>query len=116
MSTANQTIRERALAACLSGMKQESVAALYGVNRSTLWRWRQQVLQGRGLDPGRSPGGPRKISREQEGSLEAQLRAHPDATLDEHLALWTQGQGPSVSRATMARSISRLGWSRKKRV
>ncbi len=114
MSIASREVRERAIAACLSGLDQQTVAALCGVNRSTIWRWRHQLRQGQGLEAGRPPGGRRKISVEQEALLEAQLREHADATLEEHCEIWKQRQGQMVSRATMARSIHRLGWTRKK--
>ena len=107
--------RSRALGALVGGMSVGVVAACYGVNRSTLWRWRAALLRGQGLEPGCSPGGERKIGPEQESALLAQLRAHSDATIDEHLALWRGEQGQQVSRATMGRAIQRLGWTRKKR-
>ncbi len=97
-------------------MKMGMVAAAHGVHRSTVWRWHDQLSSGQGFEPGRGPGGPRKIGVEHHPLLEAQLRAHPDATLEEHRLLWQQQQGPCVSRATMARAITRLGWTRKKRV
>jgi transposase len=97
-------------------MKTGVVAALYGVHRSTLWRWREQLSCGHGLEAGHSPGGPRKIDVAQHPALAAQLGAASDATLEEHMVLWHQQQGQLVSRATMARAIVRVGWTRKKRV
>jgi hypothetical protein len=41
------------------------------------------------------------------------VEAHPDATLDEHLALWRE-QGHSLSRATIDRAIKRLKLTYKK--
>lgn len=120
MKVTNRDQRGRAIRAILCGMKKGDVAACYGVNRSTLWRWHHQLISGKGLDPKRSAGGKRAIGADREGALEAQLRAHPDATLEEHVALWQQQTGQKVSRATMGRAtmgraITRLGWSRKKR-
>ena len=116
MAISTADVRSRALGALIGGMKAGVVAALYGVNRSTLWRWHAQLCSGQGLEPGHSPGGPRKIGVEQHVTLEVQLRAHSDATLEEHAALWHQQQRQRVSRATMARAITRVGWTRKKRV
>lgn len=49
-----------------------------------------------------------------EAGLEAQLRAHDDATLEYHCQMWEQGHGETVSRWTMSRIIKHLGWTRKK--
>ncbi len=48
-------------------------------------------------------------------TLLTRLEAAPDATLDAHLQWWN-AQHPEhpISRATLDRAITRLGWSRKK--
>ncbi len=44
---------------------------------------------------------PRRISEADHPQLEAHVRAHADATLDEHVWLWHEAQGQQVHRATM---------------
>lgn len=108
-------LRLRALGALVQGMTQREVMRVFGISRTTLHHWRLREQQGT-LAPRRSPGGPRKLSEEQEALLWVQLQQHPDATVDEHLRLWQSQQGHPVSRATMGRAILRLNWTRKKRV
>jgi transposase len=55
------------------------------------------------------------LSEEQAAALLEQFKAHPDATLDEHCALWLKQSGISLSNPTMWRWTKRLGWTRKKR-
>lgn len=108
-------MRRMAIQAVLNRLEIGVVAALYEVDCSTLWRWRDR-LPAKGLEAGRSPGRPRCIGPAQVALLEEQLRLHPDATLDEHVAFWLVTAQRKVSRATMDRAIKALGWTRKKRV
>jgi|SRR4051812_24073217 transposase len=108
-------LREQALAALATGMTQAQVCQVFGIHRSSLHRWIVRQHEG-SLEDKVACGGPRKITVEQASLLVAQLQAHPDATLDEHKQFWHQQQGLVVSRATMARAIERVGWTRKKRV
>jgi transposase len=108
-------LRERALAAIAGGMSVTQATVVFGVSRATLYRWLERQAQD-DLAPRCSPGGPRKIPPEQETQLEAQLRQHPDVTLDEHRRLWHQEQGQLVSHSTLKRAMARLQWTRKKRV
>lgn len=91
------------------------IAAMTGVSESSLYRWKRAVAAGASLTPGASPGGPRKIGREDEAALRAQVAATPDATLAEHCAAWGAAGHAPVSPATMSRALARLGLSRKKR-
>ena len=60
------------------------------------------------------PGRSRRIGREAEAALVAQVRAAPDATLAEHCATWAASTGVGVSPATMSRALGRAGWPLKK--
>lgn len=98
-------------------MKRSEVCRVFGIHRTTLYEWHQRAQQGSLRDRPAS-GSPRKIKSEHEAALLQQLQASPDATLEEHVARWKAQQGHHVSRATMARSILRLGpqgWTHKKR-
>jgi transposase len=59
---------------------------------------------------------PRSIPVEKEDELKALIQEQPDRTLKELAELYTVRTGVSVSRATIGRMMSRLGYSRKKRL
>ena len=109
-------LRERALSAWEGGMATREVLATFGVARSTLYRWKEQHQQQGHLRPGASPGGSRRITTEQDAALLAQVQAHPDAYLREHVVLWQQQSGQQVSLSTMRRAVLRLNQTLKKRV
>jgi transposase len=108
-------LRERLLQAVTSGLSVVEVARITGVSESTIGRYKRKAAAGESLDPGTSPGGPRKITSDEEDALRAQVAASPDATLDEHGAAWVQAGHAVVSRATMSRALTRLGLPLKKR-
>jgi transposase len=111
----SRDLRERLLQALASGLPAVEVAQRTSVSVSSLHRWQGKAAAGQSLEPGRSPGGPRKIGSEAEPALHAQVAAHPDATLAEHCAFWTAEGHEPVSVATMSRALQRVGLSRKKR-
>jgi transposase len=49
-----------------------------------------------------------------EAGLVEQLRAHPDATREEHCQMWEASHGVTVSPASITRAWQALGWTRKK--
>ncbi len=107
-------LRERALAALESGMKRSQVCLVFGIHRNTLHRWRRRGQNGT-LESVRPRGAKGVLEPEDQEVLLAQLQAHSDATIDEHLRLWQEAGNKGVSRATLGRAILRLGWTRKKR-
>lgn len=111
----SRDLRERLLQAVTSGLAVVEVARITGVSESTIRRYRRKAVAGVSLDPGRSPGGPRKIAASDEDALRAQVAAAPDATLAEHGATWAAAGHDAVSVATMSRALARLGLPRKKR-
>jgi transposase len=115
MKSYSLDLRERVVRAVRQGMSRQDVVATFGISLSTLKRWLVLDKQGT-LAPQPRPGLPPLLRREAHPLLETQLRAHPDATLQEHAALWQQSQGQKLSRATMARAILRLDYTHKKRV
>jgi transposase len=107
-------LRERLLGAIDAGLPVAEGARLFGVCPSTIRRWRCRKRTtgsvGARPRPGRSP----RIGPTQALALQAQIAAHPDATLAMHCAQWEQQQGVRVSVATMSRVIRRLGITLKK--
>jgi transposase len=104
-------LRERSLQALASGRSVTEVASLFGVSRFTLHRWRRQMVATGDLTPGRPSGRPRQLTPEQEQLVAQQGQLTPDATLDELCA----ASPVPVSRATMGRTVHRLGLTRQKR-
>jgi transposase len=110
----SRDLRERLLTMVASGLSVVEIAHRTQISPSSLQRWKRKVAAGEPLDPGVSPGGPRKIGPAAEPALRAQVAAHPDATLAEHCALWATAGHASVSCATMSRALHRLGLPLKK--
>ena len=107
-------LRERLLGAIDAGLPQAEAARLFGVGLSTIKRWRQRHRQTGSVAASPRSGRSRRIAREAEPALVAQVRAAPDATLSEHCAQWAAITGVWVSPATMSRALGRAGWPLKK--
>lgn len=110
----SRDLRERLLQAVTSGLSVVEVARITGVSESTIGRYKRTAAAGESLEPGTSPGGPRKITDAEADALRTQVTACPDATLAEHCAQWSADGHAVVSRATMRRALARLGLSLKK--
>jgi transposase len=78
MAAYSMDLRKRVLADCDAGLRTKPVAEKYGVSRTWV-RWLKQRRRETGnITPGKSPGRPRKIDRDQ---LQRLVAAYPDATL-----------------------------------
>jgi transposase len=107
-------LRERA-AAVDAGMARSEVARAYRVHPRTLERWLARRRSGAGLADRPRSGRPPAIPAGQLGALREQVRATPDATLDQHRAAWAAATGVRVSRSAMGRAVLGLGLTLKKR-
>jgi transposase len=110
----SRDLRDQALRQLDAGRPVAEVAALFGVHRSTLARWRQDRAAGLDGPRLRRPR-PAKIGAADRPRLVAQVQAHPDATLREHGAAWEAATGIAVSEATMCRALRKAGLTLKKR-
>ena len=116
MKQYSRDLRERALRQLDAGRPVGEVAALFGVHRTTLLRWRQRrELVGEAAPPAR-PGRAPAVGRAQQPALLAQVAARQDATLAEHCAAWAAATGTAASASKMCRALRRLGWPLKKRL
>ncbi len=115
MRAYSEDLRTRIVSAVEGGPSRAAAARRFSVSERTVRRYlRRQATTG-SLAPDLYRRGPAPaIPPEQGAALLAQLRAHPDATLGEHCALWQQGQGRAVSTSTMCRAQQRVGWTVKK--
>ena len=101
--------RERLLGAIDAGLPQAEAVRLFGVCVSTIGRWRQRHRTTGSVAAHVRPGRTPRIGVEQADAVQAQVAAHPDATLAQHCTRWEATQGVRVSVATMSRVIRRLG-------
>ena len=112
-------LRQAALAALAKGQQRQLVALMLGVSVPTLDRWRREQRRSGQVAP-RPRGHLRSAFGSAESAeravLKSLLEAKPDATLQEHLEGWQVLTGQRASRASLARAITRLDWTRKKRV
>lgn len=107
-------LRERLLGAIDAGLPQAEAARLFDVGVSTIKRWRRRRRETGVVTATPRPGRRRRVGRDAESGLVAQVRAAPDATLAEHCAVWAASTGVRVSPATMSRALQRAGWPLKK--
>jgi transposase len=115
MKAYSHDLRQRIVTAVQSGLSRAEVARRFSVNERTVRRYLMRQATTGSLAPIAYRRGPAPaIPPEQGPALRAQLRAHPDATLEEHCALWKQAQGRAVSASTMCRAQQRVGWTVKK--
>jgi transposase len=110
----SRDLRERALGQLDAGRPVAEVATVFGVHRSTVFRWRRQRAAGVDGPRPRRPR-PAKIGPTERPRLVAQVQATPDATLREHAVAWATTTGVAVSEATMCRALQKAGWPLKKR-
>lgn len=114
MKAYSEDLRERVLRAVDQGRSRAEMVQLLGVWLATIKRYLKQRRDEGQVRPKAIPGRTPKKRAKVEAGLEVQLRAHEDATLEQHCAFWEQAHGEPVSRWTMSRAIKRLGWIRKK--
>lgn len=107
-------LRERVLRAVDQGHLRAEIVEMFAISLATLKRYLKQYREQGHVKPKAIPGRTPKKQAKLQAGLEPQLRAHDDATLEQHCALWEQTSGEQVSRWTMSRAINHLGWTRKK--
>ena len=115
MTTLSLDVRQRMVAAIDGGTTQTEVARTFGVSTRTVRRLLKQRRESGTLTAKPRPGRARHIPVAQHAALAAQLRAHPEASLEEHAQLWQQAQAQEISDTTVWRTLRRMHWSHKKR-
>lgn len=108
-------LREQVVRAVQQGTPKAVVARRYQIGLSTVKLYLHHLTRRGHLDPRPSPGRSPRICPANHPALEAQLAAHPAATLAEHCALWERSHHVRLSPATMSRAITRLGYVRLRR-
>ena len=107
-------LRERIVAAVKDGMSKAQAARTFGVGATAVKRYVNLVQQGRSLEPGKAPGKRSKLGESGIKLLEEDLRERPTATYENRARLLHRLVGIEVSKATICRTIKRMGYTRKK--
>jgi len=115
MQAYSQDLRERVLRAADQGMPHQEIARVLGVSVATSGRYLKQRRETGQVRAKVIPGRPSQKMEALQAGLDAQLRAFPDATLEQQARYWQQSQGMHVSRWSVGRALKRMGWTRKKR-
>jgi len=115
MKAYSQDLRQRIVRAVEQGTSRNDVAHLFDVSPSTIKRYLRQKREQGTIQPKRIPGRPPTKRLALQAAFPAQLKAYPDATLQEHCEMWKAHGGIIVSSSTMSRAIQQFGWTRKKK-
>jgi len=114
MKPYSQDLRERVIAALEAGETQAAVAARFSVHKSTVEKWwyRQRDTGSCAALPHAS--GPQRALQACDDFIRAEVKRHPDATLDELCARVQEDRGVSASPSMMCRELQHLDLPRKK--
>ena len=105
--------RERLVTAIDAGLSPGEAARLFGVDLSTVYRWRR-ARRGESLAEKPRSGRPPKLAPARYPELRAVVLAHPDATLPEHAGRLERATGVRLSPSHVSRLLRRLGLRLKK--
>lgn len=101
-------VREEVLREIDEGLSVATASRRFGISASTIGHWRRRQQTTGSVVAIRHPGRQPRIGPTQVAVLQAQLAAHPGATLAEHCARWRIEQGVQVSVGTMWRVVHAL--------
>jgi transposase len=105
MKAYSQDLRERILQTVDEGKTQAEAAHLFKVSDTTVKRYIRQRREKGHVQPKPIPGRPPTKRAPLQAKLQPQLENQPDATLQEHCAMWKAVSGVNVSISTMSRAI-----------
>ncbi|MCB9600490.1 MAG: transposase [Sandaracinus sp.] len=109
-------LRERIVEAVRSGMSWNEAADEFKVGVATVNRLMRKDREGTSLEPLGHAGGQRhRIPDKDLKRLRRIVDRRPDATITELVEAYQLETGLRVGESTLARAMSRLGFSRKKR-
>jgi transposase len=107
-------LRHRIVAAVRNGMSKAQAARTFGAGATYVKRYVNLVERGRSLEPGKAPGKQSKLGQSGMKILEDDLHARPAASYESRAELLCELLGIRVSKATICRTIRRMGYTRKK--
>jgi transposase len=107
-------LREKIVAAVGRGMSKAQVARTFGVGATSVERYVKLQEEGKPLTPGTAPGKKGKLDGKAIKLLEEDLHARPALTYEQRADPLCGLLGVRVSKATICRTVRRLGYTRKK--
>jgi transposase len=107
-------LREKIVAAVGRGMSKAQTARTFGVGATSVKRYVKLQEEGKPLTPGKAPGKKGKLDGKAIKLLKEDLHARPALTYEERADLLCGLLGVRVSKATICRTVRRLGYTRKK--
>jgi transposase len=107
MSGYSLDLRERVVKAVEKGHSQLWVAREFGIGIGTVKRYLKRKAQLGHLKPTQQGRMKPLLTDEQLPALQAQVDAHADYTLAQHVELWAQTHGVQLSCPTMCRAMQR---------
>ncbi len=107
-------LREKIVAAVGRGMSKAQAARTFEVGATSVKRYVKLQEEGKPLTPGKAPGKKGKLDGKAIKLLEEDLHARPALTYEERADLLCRLLGVRVSKATICRTVRRLGYTRKK--
>ena len=114
MKPYSQDWRERVIAALKAGETQAAVAARFSVHKSTVEKWWHRHRETGSCAALPHASGPQRTLRACDDFIRAEVKQHPDATLDELCARVQADRGVSASPSMMCRELQHLDLPRKK--
>lgn len=110
-------LRTRAVTAVEEkGVAKAEVVTLFEVSLASLNRWLKQKRERGHVEIGKPTGASAKLGLQGYKVLKAQVKAHPEATLDERVALLVEQGHERVGRSTVQRMLANMRITRKKNV
>jgi transposase len=114
MKAYSEDLRERVIGSWEKGRGQSWIAREFGISLGSVKRYIKRYQRTGSVAPTQQQREKPAIREEQLGELQAQVDAHADATIEEHIEYWAVSQGRRVGRATMCRALKRADRPRKK--
>lgn len=115
MNALSLDLRQRIVQAVDGGLSQSEAARRFCISRKSVARLLRRRQESGSLKARVRPGATRRVPQAQHEAVAAQMRRHPQHSLEEHARLWEQEQGQRLSDTTLWRTLKRMGWSHKKR-
>jgi transposase len=107
-------LREKIVAAVRRRMSKAQAARTFGVGATSVKRYVKLAEEGKPLSAAKAPGKRSKLDPSAIKLLEEDLRARPAVTYEKRADLLCELLGVRVSKATICRTVRRLGYTRKK--
>jgi transposase len=115
MKPYSQDLRERVITTLEAGETQAAVAARFSVHKSTVEKWWYRRRDTGHYAALPHAGGTQRVLKGCDKFIRAEIKRHPDATLEELCTRVWDAQGVRASPSMMCRELQRLELKRKKK-